>query len=100
MEPGAVMTVSFSVIEVSCGCRCRCREAGGMKKVSRAPGFSAARPLARRLYTMGKAGTVKVFALGPLEITAAGQVLPFPANQICQRRLKRCGGATIFVEKS
>lgn len=53
-----------------------------MKKAGRAPGFSAARPLARRLYTMGKAGTVKVFEPQPPEIAAAGQALPSQTNQM------------------
>lgn len=71
-----------------------------MKKAGRAPGFSAARPLARRLYTMGKAGTVKVFERAQPENEAAGQALPAKTNQMERRRLNRNGGATIFVEKS
>lgn len=57
---GAVMTVSFSVIGSSCGSRCRLSRGRRMKKAGRAPGFGGA-AFARRLYTMGKAGSVKVF---------------------------------------
>lgn len=71
-----------------------------MKKAGRAPGFSAARPLATRLYSTGKGRTVKVFEDAALEIAAARQALPSQTNQIGQRWLKRCNGATIFVEKS
>lgn len=52
-----------------------------MKKAGRAPGFSAARPLATRLYTMGKPGTVKVFELSPPEIAAVEQAFSAFANQ-------------------
>jgi hypothetical protein len=71
-----------------------------MKKAGRAPSFSAARPLATRLYTMGKARTVKVFEVLSPEIAAAGQALPSQTNQNGAWWLKRCSGATIFVEKS
>jgi hypothetical protein len=71
-----------------------------MKKAGRAPSFSAARPLARRVYTMGNAGTVKVFELVLSEIAPVGQAFPSQTNQIERWWLKRCTGATIFVEKS
>lgn len=71
-----------------------------MKKASRAPGFSAARPLARRVYTMRNAGTVKVFELLPPEIAAGGQTFLAFSNQSKGQWLNRCTGATIFVEKS
>ncbi len=71
-----------------------------MKKASRAPGFSAARPLARRVYTMGNAGTVKVFELLPREIAAAGQAFVAFSNHLRGWWLNRRASATIFVEKS
>lgn len=71
-----------------------------MKKAGRAPGLSAARPLATRLYTMGKPGTVKVFEFLSLEIAADEPAFPAFANQFGRVWLNRGGGITIFVEKS